>query len=619
MRTGFTVAEEDEQSTTRRQTWGYSSGPLKRSGARLMTDRSDVSTSHRWNLTALFPDEEDWESEKEAVRGSIDEFRADIDSAALGEPKELGAVLDLYATVLTRVEAVEMYVRLQRFVSQGDESLARRHGRMRQLLRTANELGDCLERRLRGLSDETVREAIAESETVAEYRQYLTDLRQTPVSPAVEAAVSEFDSVVSAPEDIHNIYTSTALDTVKVELEDEQIDLLRGNYVSILRNESRDDRREAYRALSDKLHENKTVLDVLFKHHLNALKTRAQSRGYDSALDESDIPPPVYDRILETLEQRIEVHERHLAVKRRALGVDDLSPWDLFVLPADRAELSVSFNQAREYILESVSILGDEYRDRLAHGFESGWIDAMPHNGKRARPCCFRPYAGHPYVLLNFTGDIDSLYTMVHELGHAMHMDMAARRQPYVYAGVPKFLGEVASTMHEILLSEYLCDELDGQSRAYVRSRYAELLRTRLFRHGMAARFEQRAHERVAETGPVRGNDLHELHRRLQRAFSPPVRFEGEADASWTKIEHLYTPFQLFTYTAGTIVALTLVDRIHSGESGWLAELFGNGTRSTGHELLIDIGVNLRDSSAVETALEWYGSIVESVEDEVNH
>ncbi|MFB6201868.1 MAG: M3 family oligoendopeptidase [Halorhabdus sp.] len=584
-----------------------------------MTDRSDIPTSHRWDITALFSAEEDWKSEKEAVRNSIDELRADIDSAPLDESEELGAVLDRYATVLTRVEAVEMYIRLQRFVRQDDESLARRHARMRQLLRTANELGDCLECRLRGLSDETVRKAITESETVAEYRQYLSDLRQTSVSPAVEAAVSEFDSVVSAPEDIHDIYTSTALDTVEIELDGERIDLLRGNYISLLRNEPRDVRRAAYRALSDKLYENRTVLDVLFKHHLNALDAQARSRGYDSALDESDIPPPVYDRTLKALERRIESHERHLAVKRRALGVDDLSPWDLFVLPADSAELSVSFDQAREYILESVSVLGDEYRDRLAHGFESRWIDVMPHNGKRARPCCLRPYVGNPYVLLNFTGDIDSLYTMVHELGHAMHMDMAARCQPYVYASVPTLLGEVASTMHEILLSEYLCDELDGQARAYVRSRYAELLRTRLFRHGMAARFEQRAHERVAETGPVRGNDLHELYRRLQRSFFPTVRFDGESDASWTKIEHLYTPFQMFTYTAGTVVALTLVDRAHSGESGWLAELFGNGTRLTGHELLTDVGIDLRDSSAVETAIERYVSIVESVEDEVNY
>lgn len=563
----------------------------------------------------MFRSADEWRAAVERVAGDVADLRADVaDGWRVTDGDDLAAVLERYERVMRDVEAVETYARLRRWANLHDEASRKRASRAGNLAREANRIDDLLRRAIREPPAEAIRRLVAETDRLERYAHYLdTVLREAPHARTaeVEAVIEAYEPVASAPRDVYGVLTSTEIGTATVALDGQEVALSGGTYVQLMRQGDRAVRRRAYERLRSKLGEYRTTLATLYKHHVQAAETRAAVRNYDSALaatlDADGVSRAAYDTVLTTVRDNLDLHYEHLAFKRRRLGLDRLRMWDRHVPTVDSEPPSVPYDRAIEYVVDAVAPLGETYRSTLADGLADGWVDAFPREGKRARAFSDRPYDGHPYVLVNYRDDLDSLYTLAHELGHAMHAELATGRQPYVYAAIPDFASEVASTVHEILLTRHLLAVLeDDRVRRHVLDRHVEMLRNRVFRHAMMALFERDAHAEVRARGVTFDDDLDETYEGLLAEFYAPVELDADAALGWLKVEHLFSSHQLYEYCVGISVALTVVDGVLDGSPDPYLAFLRAGTSEYPRSLLERVGVDLASPTPVETALERY-------------
>ena len=588
-------------------------------------ERSEIDEAHTWELSSLFDGDDHWDAAFKEALATLDEIRA-FEGRMTSDAETLLEGLETYEEIMREVEQVTTYARLRRDEDTRDDAGQAMASRAQSLSAEASSAASFLEPELQSLDRDTLK-AYREAEPALElYDHYLDDvLRMKPHtrSAEVEELLADLSEVTGASGEVYNMLANADMSFPSIEAsDDEGVEITLNNFTTLQRESDRAFRRTVYEAFYDEWEGVRNSVATAYRKSVKADEKLAAARQYDSAreasLDGPNIPETVYDTLVNTVRETLGPLHRHAELKREATGAEELRPWDLYVPLVAGESPEIPWADAREYVVDAVAPLGDAYQERMAQGLDSRWVDVYETRGKQSGAYSSGTYDSQPYILLNYQDDVESLFTLAHELGHSMHSELASDAQPYVYADYTIFIAEIASTVNETLLTHHLLDAVENERlRRHVLNEYLERFRSTLYRQTMFAEFEHRAHERSAGGEPLTADRLDDLYGELKGAYYEPAALDERIAREWMRIPHFYRAYYVFQYATGISAAVALVDKIHD-EGDTAAERYreflSRGSSAYPLELLDDAGVDMRDSEPIEAALAEYNRLLDEFE-----
>jgi oligoendopeptidase F len=589
-------------------------------------DRSDLEPAYKWNLSNVFSSDQEWKEEFEAVEERLGDFE-EYSGHLLEDGGTLLDALKLREELFRKVDVIFSYAKMRSDEDTKNQEYQAMSSKARGLYSRAKSACSFIEPELQSSSREEIKELVAETPELETYEHYFDDvLRLKPHtrSAEIEELVADLEEVLAAPGEIYNYLTNADLEFPEVETpEGEEVKITLSNFVNLLKRENREFRHEVYDKFFSNFENLSNTISVSYENSVKSDNKVARIRNYDSArensLDENNIPLEVYDNLLEAVEDNLDSLHRHVELKRKALGYDELKMWDLYTPMSEEEIEDIPYEEAQEYVLNAVEPLGEDYRDQIAEGFDSRWIDVYETPGKRAGAYSGGAYDTQPFILMNYQGDVSSLYTLAHELGHSMHSKFTSENQPYVYGDYSIFVAEVASTMHEALLTEFLLEEIEDPTfRVHVLDHFLEIFRSTLYRQALFADFEHQVHELVESGEGLNASRLNELYGSIKEKYYEPADVDEKIEKEWMRIPHFYRAYYVYQYSTGVSASLALSRQVLEGGKSARNSYLGmlkSGSSKYPLQALSDAGVDMSQPDPVNSALSLYDEYLDEMEE----
>lgn len=584
-----------------------------------VAEREEIEEEYRWSVDDAYGDGE-WEREYDRVKQELEELRA-FEGRATESGETLLELLELYSDIMRRLEKLSRYASMKSDEDTRKEEYQALSSKAQSLGAEASSASSFLEPEIQQLERERLEQMVGEAAELEDYRHYIDDiLRMKPHtrSQEVENVLAELSDVLDASSDAYRMLANADMEFPSVDRDGEEVRITQANFTKLLRDKDRGFRREVYEKFYDRFLEFDNTIGSTFSKNIRKNVKSARIRNYSSAreaaLYPSNVPLEVYDSLVSTIEDNLDVLHSHVELKREALGVDELGMHDVYMPMAGTESPEVSYDEAREHILEALKPLGDEYVSIVEKAFEERWIDVYENKGKRSGAYSGGAYDTKPFILMNYQNDISSMFTLAHELGHSIHSYMTKQNQPYIYSHYRIFVAEVASTVNEALLTEHLLHTVeDDEFRLHVLSHALEKYRGTLYRQTMFADFEQRVHEKVEAGEPLTSENVSGLYKSIKSEFYEPAVVDDRIAAEWMRIPHFYYNFYVFQYATGISAANALTEKIlEDGPEDYLGFL-RSGSSKYPIELLKDAGVDMTRPEPVEAAVKLYRDRLDSI------
>jgi oligoendopeptidase F len=402
-----------------------------------------------------------------------------------------------------------------------------------------------------------------------------------------------------------------------------EVEVTKGRYSKFMESQDRRVRKDAFHALYSSYGAMKNTLASALNNELKVDKFYATVRKYDSSLSSSldgdNVPTAVYDNLIATVDKGLPVLHRYLELRKRTLKLDELHMYDLYVPIVNEPKKNIPYENAVKTVIDALSPLGEKYMHDLKKGFESGWVDVYENQGKTSGAYSWGSHLTHPYVLLNYQGTINDVFTLAHEMGHSMHSYYTNLKQPYIYSEYKIFVAEVASTVNEALLNNYMLENAsDKREKAYLLNHYLEEFRGTLFRQTMFAEFEKITHGMLQNGQALTADEFCSIYRKLnEKYFMPEVVIDKEIDLEWARIPHFYRSFYVYKYATGISAAVSLSQQILKDGAPAVERylnFLGSGSSDYPLELLKAAGVDLTEPKPIEDAIKVFESILDELE-----
>ena len=476
------------------------------------------------------------------------------------------------------------------------------------------------------VSDEDMERYYKEQPGLEHYRLALDRIRSKRahiLSPEEERIAAMAGEMASSPETIFSMLDNADIkfpDAVDKDGNKHQI--THGSYIPLMQSEDRELRKSAFENLYGTYKSFENTYTAVLAAHLKTLAFNADVHKYENtleaALDSTEVPSDVYYSLIDAVHANMDKMYRYVALRKKLLGVEELHYYDLYAPMVSNAEVKIPYEEAMNTVLEAVKPLGGEYCEIMRGGFENGWVDVYENENK-----CSGAYSAgarvHPFVLLNHTDDLQSEFTIAHEMGHALHSYLSNKHQSVTYADYKIFVAEVASTFNESLLMQHLLKTTtDKRRRAYLINYFLEQFRTTLYRQTMFAEFELKINEMQARGEAVTSDALRSLYGELNDLyFGDGIVHDPEIDSEWQRIPHFYYNYYVYQYATGFSAAIALSERVLNGGAKEAEEYLGflkGGCSKTPIELLRGAGVDMTGKKAVNDALTLFGSLLDEME-----
>lgn len=444
------------------------------------------------------------------------------------------------------------------------------------------------------------------------------------LSPAEENLLAQAAELGGAPQNIFAMLNDADIRFPAVQdSEGKEMELTKGRYITFLESPDRTLRRNAFQSLYSVYRGQKNTIAAAYSASVKSDVFFARARKYGSAMEmalsDDNIPLSVYDNLISTVNEHLPLLHRYVSLRKKELGVEELHMYDLYVPLVPEADVKIPYDEAKETVKKALAVMGEDYGKALAHGMESGWIDVYENKGKRGGAYSWGSYGVHPFVLLNHNDTINSMFTLAHEMGHALHSWYTWQKQPYLYSGHKIFVAEVASTCNEALLMEYLLKHTeDSKMRKYLINYFLEQFRGTLFRQAMFAEFEKITHEMVERGEPLTWEGMNRIYRELNlKYFGDELVVDDEIDIEWARIPHFYNAFYVYQYATGYSAAIALSRRIlDEGRPAIDAYLdfLSKGDSEYSIDLLKGAGVDLSTAKPIENAMKVFEGLLDEFE-----
>ena len=587
-------------------------------------ERSDIDEAYKWDLESVFEDDEAWTEAYEALADRLDELRA-YEGRVTEGPETLLELLELREDVFRDLARVVTYTRLRSAEDTRDQEYQAMAAKASSLQSEASSATSYFEPELQSLTEAEVQEFIEAEPELATYEHYFDDvLRMKPHtrSTEVEEVLAELSEVTDAPSEIYSMLTNADMTYGVVEDPDgEPVEITQANFTKLQTNPDRDFRRRVHETFYDEWADVRNTVGTSLEKAVRGHVTSAEIRNYDSAraaaLDGTNVPVEVYDTLVDTVDDNLDVLHRHAELKADALGVDQLQSHDLYMSLTGDQGPDVEYDQAAEWVIEAVAPLGEAYQERMAEGLDSRWVDVYENRGKRSGAFSSGTYDTQPFIMMNYQDDVASMYTLAHELGHSMHSELAGDAQPWHDASYEIFVAEIASTVNETLLTHYLLENVeDDELRTHVLDEYLERFRSTLFRQTMFAAFEQRIHERVEAGEALTPDAFDELYADLKGSYYEPAELTGGIEREWQRIPHFYYDFYVYQYATGISAAAAIVERVlEEGEpaAADYREMLKAGGSDYPLAVVERAGIDMSSPDPIESAVGIYDGYLDEV------
>ena len=587
--------------------------------------RSQIPVEDTWALEDIFADDEAWEQMLSAL-----ELDREVLSAFDGHLADSGEKLCAYLSKMEEVgEKTGLLANYCMRKSDEDTRDAHYQGMVGRLMSTVVALRAALSfetPEIMAISDDVLDSFYEAYPALERYRRYLTDLRRYKahvLSPAEEKLLAAAGELAQAPDNIYGMFADADLTFADaVDSKGNKHPVSQSTFVVCQESPDRTLRKSAYESLYQGFSGFRNTAAGLLNAQNKQLKFFAEARKYPNAfeasLDGTNVPTDVYLNLIETVHANLEKMHRYVRLRKKLLGVEELHFYDVYAPLVADVDRKIPFTQAKHTVYDALAPLGEEYRSILREGFENRWIDVYQNVGKRSGAYSAGAKV-HPYVLLNYTGTLDSQFTLAHEMGHALHSYLSNKTQNPIDADYVIFVAEVASTCNEALLMEHLLSKTaDKKERAYLINHFLEQFKGTLFRQTMFAEFELNIGKMVSQGKTLTADVLSQEYRRLNELyFGPDMVVDEQIAVEWARIPHFYYDYYVFQYATGYAAAIALSRRIlREGEQAvqdYLKFLSGGCSQSP-IDLLKGAGVDMTGPEPVEQALDLFGELLDEME-----
>ena len=587
--------------------------------------RADVAAQDKWAIHDLFATDDDWRAALAAAKDYIPCVQAF--RRRLGESADtLLAFFRLDDEISLAFDALVHYAQRK---SDEDTRVAAYQEMVSQVTRLAVELQSAAAFQtpeLLSITDDTLAGFYQAAPGLQLYQRNIDRVRRRKehvLSDKEEALLAAAGEMAAAPDDVFSMLNDADLKFPDaVDKDGNKHPVTHGTYIPLMQSYDRTLRKSAFDSLYSVYGQFRNTAASILSAQMKQLLFFANARKYPStlaaALDGTEVDPAIYHNLIDAVHRSFAPMHRYVSLRRRALGVDELHMYDLYVPVVEGVEMKFTFEEAKEIALKALAPLGEDYLNLLREGFENGWIDVYENQGKRSGAYSAGARV-HPFVLLNFKGTLDDVFTLVHEMGHAIHSYLSNKHQPTAYQDYVIFVAEVASTCNEALLMEYLLSVTeDKKQRAYLINHFLEQFRGTLYRQTMFAEFELRVNEMTQRGEGTTAEALCALYKELNvQYFGPDMVVDDEIALEWARIPHFYYDYYVYQYATGYAAAIALSRRIlREGESAvrdYIGFLSG-GCSADPVSLLRGAGVDMEGPAPVEDATRLFDQLIGEME-----
>ncbi len=589
--------------------------------------REEIPTEFKWNLESIFTQDEAWENSFQRIQKQLPDLEKRQGTLA-HSGQDLLNVLRVRDEIYESLEQLYVYSSMRKDEDTTNSKYLGMADRATQLLVQASTVSAYIEPEILALSQETLDQFIQQTPELKIYTFQLQDLSRTRAhvrSAEVEAVLAATGDISDGPQSIFSMIDNAdlRLPTIQNEQGDE-VELTQGNYLTYIRSEQRTVRKSAFEALHGTFLKQRNTIAATLSTEVKTHIFNARQRYYPSsraaALSRYNVPESVYDNLIAAVGEAIPLLNRYMQLRKRMLHLDELHMYDLYTPIVKETTDEVTYAQARDTVIQALSPLGDDYIRALKEGFAQRWIDVYETPGKRGGAYSGGSYSTQPFVLLNFQNKRESMFTLAHELGHSMHSHYTRTHQPYQYGDYTIFVAEVASTLNEGLLTEYLLKTTsDPAVRIALLNHSLEDLRGTLYRQTMFAEFEQQIHQSAEQGEPLTADTMTNLYMALnQKYYGGEATIDELIGIEWARIPHFYYNFYVYQYATGISAASALVQQILT-EGQPAVERYlhflSSGSSDYSIELLKKAGVDMTTPEPVQQAFRLFESHLNQLEE----
>lgn len=591
--------------------------------------RAEIPDEFKWHLSDIYATDAAWDASHDALRARLPELAAH--RGHLGESaKALLACLRLSDELSIEVGKLYVYAHMK---SHEDTSLAAYQAMSAKATKLAVDLGAAssfITPEIISVGRERLEKFIDPAETGHDFDDYRFMIREIlrgqehVLSPAEEELLAKTGEMSSTAENAYSMLTNADMKFPFIKDEDgKETELTEERYMSFISSRERSVRRAAFEALYETYGKSSNTIGATFAGMLKSSRFYADVRKFGSDLEASlhgpNIPVEVYDNLVDTIESNLAPLHRYVALRKRALGLDELHMYDIYCPLVDDPYKDIPWETAKQMATDALRPLGADYMARFTEGLSGGWIDVYANKGKRGGAYSWGTYGTHPYILLNYNGKLNDVMTLVHEMGHSMHSLYSREKQPPSMCDYTTFCAEVASTANEELLLDHLLrttEDLD--KRIYLLGSRLERIRATVYRQTMFASFERTVHEREQRGEDVTAETLGRIWHELNvKYFGPEIVVDELIDREWSRIPHFYSPFYVYQYATGFSAAAALAHGVlRDGEPAVARyiDYLSSGGSDYSIELLKRAGVDMSTPEPIRDVIRIFSETLDEME-----
>ena len=573
---------------------------------------------YNWKLTDLFENKEAFHEaikEMKTLLKQIETYKGILCNSA----DNLYKCYHIYETVLMQYDKIYSYGMFSYHLNMADQEGIKLFKEVESLSSELSTVTSFINPEITFADENVIKQYLEEDERLKPYERDIKDTlekKKHTLSKEEENLLANYSEIFSGPENIYDILTNAEFKfgTLKNE-EGKEVELTDATYTNYLKSSNNKVRKQAFDLMYKKYGEFNNTITEMYLANVKQTVITAKLRKYTSSLEAAtiydDATIKVYEALMRGVNEGLEVNYEFISLKKKLLEMKEMHMYDLYVNPFQEKKDSISFEEAKQEVKKALAILGEEYSRLLDEAFENNWIDVYEKPNKRGGAYSSGVYGVHPFVLMSFTENKRDVSTIAHELGHSIHSYYSNKHQNIIDANYTIMVAEVASTVNEILLSEYqIKNEKDEKKKAELIYELLEMIRATFYRQSMFAEFEKQIHERIENGEMLSAEDLNTAYYQLnQKYFGNDIVIDKEIQYEWSRIPHFYTDFYVYKYATGISAAICIATKILNKEEGFVEKyihMLSQGCMKKSVDLLKMVDVDLENPQTYELTTQFY-------------
>ena len=591
-------------------------------------ERSSIENRFKWTIDEMYPDEASMEKDIQKVKELIEEVKKYKGTLADND-ENLFKALNISEQASRILQNLYVYTHMK---SHEDTRINKNQSNATKTDMLSTELSMATSYMVPEIiaMDSEKLENYLKTDKLSHYKKYVDDiLRLKPhtLNEREEELLAAVSDLSGVPENIYDMLSFADLQFPEIEDEKgEKIRVTHANFSLFLKSKDARVRKDAFEAMYSVYNQYKNTFASTLYGGIKSEIFYAKTRKYESALQGSlfqdNVSVDVYNNLIDAVHENLDTLNDYIDLKKKFLGLDKINMYDLYVPLTENFDMEIPYEKAQEIILEALKPLGEEYLENVKKAFSEGWIDVYGNEGKQGGAYSWGSYDSKSYILMSYKDDLNSLFTLIHEMGHSMHSYYSKNNQPYLYSGYKIFVAEVASTLNELLLINYLLKNASSkEEKIYLLNYYLEQFRTTVYRQTMFAEFEKICHGKVENGEPLTAEDFNNIYYDLNKKYyGESCEVNEDIALEWARIPHFYSNFYVYKYATGFSAASALSKQIlEEGESA--VSRYKEFLKSGGSEFPLDqlrkAGIDMEKKESVDEALHVFKDLVKQLEKEL--